>query len=282
MHRHLYHSKSPWQPGQDSTLSEGLSGAVSVRLRPHLLAWCGGYRNYFQCSAGGGGGGGDDQESDETVERSVASSDASSPPSRHVESNAVGINSNSPDDDSNTPDNTSDSVGQDMSPNEPEADSLEHPLDRANSENIKEQRTVDLSNLSWSNDDGIVIYPDIHFGKKGTDSDLEHEPEQSDDAKFQRQDYNLQTLLYNIQKSRVEKETVTKEKRTAMMSVEELVQFLQEHNAEDVFVVQLPRDLDYVEYFIICTGTGRRHIGRMADSVVSEVRIIMGDLSIID
>ena len=141
--------------------------------------------------------------------------------------------------------------------------------------------TLDLSNLTWS-DGGIVVYPNIHFGT-GRDPDTKERPrlrtwkdEQAAARERKTKDHDIQSLLYNIQKSRLRRreggeELVVRERRTTAMSAQEITELLREQNARDVVVLELPPDVDYVKYFIICSGMGTRHIGRMADNLVAEV-----------
>ena len=55
------------------------------------------------------------------------------------------------------------------------------------------------------------------------------------------------------------------------MDIEELVEFLREENASDICVINVPLTLDYVNYFVVCSGFGARHLRRMADGLVAEV-----------
>lgn len=153
--------------------------------------------------------------------------------------------------------------------------------------------TINLSDFPRSKDGGIVIYPDIHFHNKGNKPDPSSLGGEGSDTRrggsdpsafrggakdsiFEQKEYDLRNLLYNIQKSKADKDrAAVAEKRTDMMTVEQLVQFLREHNARDVCVIQLPPELDYVEYFVVCTALGIRHIGRMADSLQAEVGYII-------
>lgn len=138
----------------------------------------------------------------------------------------------------------------------------------SSSSSVSEQEkpsTVDLSHFPRSEDGAIVIYPDIHFNQ-----DTRNKPEPSE--KNKQTGYDLQSLLRNIQRSRAEKKSATiEQKRTSMMNVEELVQFLREENGKDICVIELSPELDYVKYFVICSGMGSRHIGRMADNLVAKV-----------
>lgn len=92
------------------------------------------------------------------------------------------------------------------------------------------------------------------------------------------QDFNLEELLSSVQKARLgeirEKDVtpkVEKVQRSTPMSIGELVEFLREENAQDICVINVPPEREYVNYLVTCTGTGTRHIGRMADSLTWEV-----------
>lgn len=65
--------------------------------------------------------------------------------------------------------------------------------------------------------------------------------------------------------------TSREQTRSTPMNIEELVEFLQDENASDICVIRLPPHLDYVDYFVICSGFGGRHLGRMANGLVTEV-----------
>ena len=65
--------------------------------------------------------------------------------------------------------------------------------------------------------------------------------------------------------------TSREQTRSTPMNIEELVEFLQDENASDICVIRLPPHLDYVNYFVICSGFGGRHLGRMANGLVTEV-----------
>ena len=55
------------------------------------------------------------------------------------------------------------------------------------------------------------------------------------------------------------------------MDIEELVEFLREENANDICVINVLLALDYMNYFVVCSGFGARHLRRMADGLVAEV-----------
>lgn len=136
---------------------------------------------------------------------------------------------------------------------------------------------INLSDLPRTKDGGILIYPDIHLrNKQPAHSRDKPHPQDIGDADDQnsaaRKEHDLHTLLHNIQKSHAKQEERVAEKRTSAMSIEELVHFLREQNARDVCVIELPPELGYVQYFVVCSGMGSRHIGRMADNLQAEVR----------
>ena len=96
----------------------------------------------------------------------------------------------------------------------------------------------------------------------------------------EKDDYNLEKLLRNVQRERLREEreqvetvTVKSERvqRSTSMTISELVEFLREENARDICVIRVPPEREYVNYLVTCAGTGTRHIGRMADSLAWEV-----------
>ena len=111
--------------------------------------------------------------------------------------------------------------------------------------------------------------------------------------------YNLEVLLSDIEKQRSSSESTSGtgrrkikhkvkgekkrdsegrelESRTESLLIDELVQLLREENAQDLCVIRVPKELGYVDYFVICTGTSRRHLLRMADTLVHEVSVEAG------
>ena len=137
--------------------------------------------------------------------------------------------------------------------------------------------SINLSDLPRTKDGGILVYPDIHLhGRQVTHSRDKPHPQDIEDLTDEhtatpRKEHDLHSLLYNIQKSHMKQELAEEERRTTAMSVEELVDFLKEGNARDICVIELPPELNYVRYFVICSGMGSRHIGRMADDLQAEV-----------
>ena len=69
------------------------------------------------------------------------------------------------------------------------------------------------------------------------------------------------------------------ERRSSPMEIDELVDYLHEENASDVCVISVPPSLDYVNYFVVCSGFGTRHLRRMADGLIAEVRIYCHNLA---
>ena len=61
-------------------------------------------------------------------------------------------------------------------------------------------------------------------------------------------------------------------RRETLGNIDELVEFLREENAIDVCVIRVPPEKEYVEYFVVCSGLGTRHIRTMADNLAAEVR----------
>ena len=59
--------------------------------------------------------------------------------------------------------------------------------------------------------------------------------------------------------------------RSVPMDIEELVQFLRDENASDICVIRVPPHLDYVDFFVVCSGFGGRHLRRMAGGLAAEV-----------
>ena len=66
-------------------------------------------------------------------------------------------------------------------------------------------------------------------------------------------------------------DTDGRERRSSLMDIEELVEYLREENALDICVISVPPSLDYVDYFVVCSGYGVRHLRKMADGLVAEV-----------
>ena len=68
-----------------------------------------------------------------------------------------------------------------------------------------------------------------------------------------------------------DKDAIHDQIRSAPMDIEELVQFLRDENASDICVIRVPPHLDYVDYFVVCSGFGGRHLRRMAGGLAAEV-----------
>lgn len=90
------------------------------------------------------------------------------------------------------------------------------------------------------------------------------------------EDFSLQNLLKNIQTAKAGPVTkpakpAPKIQRSTMMEIDELVDVLHQENAQDICVISVPPERQYVKYFVTCSGMGTRHIGRMADNLCAEV-----------
>lgn len=92
--------------------------------------------------------------------------------------------------------------------------------------------------------------------------------------------YNLEELLDRIAKAQLQKDEHLlvksknkrpKVRRTTPMTIDELVHFLKDQNARDICVLKIPPEREYVDYFVVCSGLGTRHIRMMADSLAAEV-----------
>ncbi|XP_018792175.1 PREDICTED: uncharacterized protein LOC108970914 isoform X2 [Bactrocera latifrons] len=62
--------------------------------------------------------------------------------------------------------------------------------------------------------------------------------------------------------------------------VEDLVDVLRKENAEDVFVCSVPKDLNYVDYMVVCSGRSYRHMLAIAEFVrrIYKVKRTKGDI----
>ena len=63
-----------------------------------------------------------------------------------------------------------------------------------------------------------------------------------------------------------------KVRRSNLLTIDELVEFLRDENARDICVIKIPAEREYVDYFVVCGGMGTRHIRMIADNLVAEVR----------
>lgn len=52
-----------------------------------------------------------------------------------------------------------------------------------------------------------------------------------------------------------------------VFDLEDLVDLLQGNNAEDIFVVSIPPEVNYVDYIVIVTGKSRKHMLGIAEFV---------------
>ncbi|XP_019850111.1 PREDICTED: mitochondrial assembly of ribosomal large subunit protein 1-like [Amphimedon queenslandica] len=94
-----------------------------------------------------------------------------------------------------------------------------------------------------------------------------------------------QKSLQNIAKEEEERLSLDIKQRTAPLTIDELVQFLRKHNLQDICVIRIPPSRNYAHYFVTCTGTGSRHITRMADLLAAEmknVKILNGQKVVVE
>ena len=88
-------------------------------------------------------------------------------------------------------------------------------------------------------------------------------------------EYDFEELLQSVREKSIDrrKKITHKEKRNTnrMMTIEELIKFLEAESAEDVCVIHVPPERRYVEYLVVCSGSSTRHIRRMADALACEV-----------
>ena len=91
-------------------------------------------------------------------------------------------------------------------------------------------------------------------------------------------EYNLEELIASVTRAQNEDSWVhprqrrVGSRRSTIMSIDEIVNFLREESAEDICVIRVPAEREYVDYFVVCGGMGTRHIRTMADNLASEVR----------
>jgi hypothetical protein len=102
----------------------------------------------------------------------------------------------------------------------------------------------------------------------GSSSDGEDGPSQ----------YDIESLLKNIHNERKarhkkEEKKIIREKRQDIFTIDALVNFLKEENAQEICVIKVPDDLQYVSYFVTCTAVSGRHIQRIAEAICYQVFI---------
>ena len=125
---------------------------------------------------------------------------------------------------------------------------------------------------AWATEDHSKISVDEKFTERQQGGQNKERSAASATSNEQQDEHDLQALLRNIQRHQEEQKKKTMRKmRMSIMRVEELVAFLKEENARDVCVIEVAAEMDYVDYFIVCSGMSTRHLGRMADNLASEV-----------
>lgn len=55
--------------------------------------------------------------------------------------------------------------------------------------------------------------------------------------------------------------------RWQVLELDDVVEFLREENASDIAVIEVPKEMCYVDYFIIATATSPRHLESMAEMI---------------
>ena len=122
-------------------------------------------------------------------------------------------------------------------------------------------------------------------GDKTGDEDRE-ESEAGKDSTKTVAGYTFDELLDRIARAQLRKdekilEQPTEKRRgktrhssTPLNNVEQLVEFLKAEDARDVCVIRVPPEREYVEYFVVCSGVGTRHIRSMADNLATEVSLV--------
>ncbi|XP_018333273.1 uncharacterized protein LOC108742528 [Agrilus planipennis] len=68
---------------------------------------------------------------------------------------------------------------------------------------------------------------------------------------------------------------------TGVFEIEDLIEVLKRDNAEDVFVVELPKEINFVKYICIVTGKSRRHMLAIAQFVRKLYKRKMHDTDLI-
>jgi ribosome silencing factor RsfS/YbeB/iojap len=101
----------------------------------------------------------------------------------------------------------------------------------------------------------------------GSSSDGEDGPSQ----------YDIESLLKNIHNERKarhkkEEKKIIREKRQDIFTIDALVNFLKEENAQEICVIKVPDDLQYVSYFVTCTAVSGRHIQRIAEAICYQMK----------
>lgn len=52
-----------------------------------------------------------------------------------------------------------------------------------------------------------------------------------------------------------------------VLELDDVVEFLREENASDIAVLEIPKEMCYVDYFVIATAMSPRHLGSMAEMI---------------
>lgn len=57
-------------------------------------------------------------------------------------------------------------------------------------------------------------------------------------------------------------------------NIDVLVALLRQENAVDICVIKVPKSLKYTDYFVVVSGSSRRHLIAMAEYAVKVVRLL--------
>ena len=60
-----------------------------------------------------------------------------------------------------------------------------------------------------------------------------------------------------------------------VFDIDELVQILREENAQDICVIKVPPEKNYVDYFVVVTGRSSRHLMAMTQFINKLVRQVL-------
>ncbi|KAK9509912.1 hypothetical protein O3M35_004801 [Rhynocoris fuscipes] len=91
-------------------------------------------------------------------------------------------------------------------------------------------------------------------------------------------------VIYDVQEERLKQRSRVAEKKypvqdfnverseTGVLSVENVVELLKSHHANDIFVIKLPIEMNYANFMVIITGNSRRHLNGLAELIKREFK----------
>ncbi|XP_034257706.1 mitochondrial assembly of ribosomal large subunit protein 1 [Pantherophis guttatus] len=83
---------------------------------------------------------------------------------------------------------------------------------------------------------------------------------------------NLQEADRDGQESSISSDPVS-----SVFNIDDMVSLIRQENAKDICVINLPPEIKYSNYFIICSGTSARHIHAMAQYLVKTYKHMKND-----